>query len=268
MPSRRWTARPDDWLIVAGDTGDTLAQLELVLDVVTARFAKVIWTPGNHDLWTPRQWPDTRRGEAHYRRLVEACRARGVSTPEDPFLVWPGPAPVAIAACFTLYDYSFAPAGLSPDAAVAWAAETGVQCADEVLLSPAPYAARGDWCAARVAYTEARLAEVPTGTRIALVNHYPLAARPGRAAAHPALHDLVRHDAKRPTGTRRYPVDVVVSGHLHMRSTQVARRRALRGSVARLPGAVAARQGRRRPTCGRSCRHRRRRATAGATTGR
>ena len=30
----------DDWLIVAGDTGDTLAQLTLVLDVVTRRFAK------------------------------------------------------------------------------------------------------------------------------------------------------------------------------------------------------------------------------------
>ncbi len=212
-------ARPGDWLIVAGDTGDTLAQLELVLDVVTARFAKVIWTPGNHDLWTPRQWPDTRRGEAHYRRLVEACRARGVSTPEDPFLVWPGPVPVAIAACFTLYDYSFAPAGLSPEAAVAWAAETGVQCADEVLLSPAPYAARGDWCAARVAYTEARLAGLPAGTRIALVNHYP--SRPDLAVL-PRIPRFTIWCGTTKTADwhTRYPVDVVVSGHLHMRSTR------------------------------------------------
>jgi hypothetical protein len=123
-------ARPDDWLIVAGDTGDTPAQLELVLDIVAARFARVIWTPGNHDLWTPRHWPETRRGEAHYQRLVEICRGRGVATPDDPFVVWPGPTPVTIAPCFTLYDYSFAPPGLGPDAAVAWAAETGVQCAD------------------------------------------------------------------------------------------------------------------------------------------
>ena len=196
-------AHPDDWLIVAGDTGDTLAQLELVLDVVTARFARVFWTPGNHDLWTPRQWPEARRGKAHYDRLVEACRQRGVHTPEDPFVIWPGAVPVAIAPCFTLYDYSFAPPGLSPEAAVAWAAETGVQCADEVLLSPAPYCDARRVVRRRVWPTpRPGSPTMPSGTRIALVNHFPL--RPDLAVLPriPALHDLVRHDARPPTGTR------------------------------------------------------------------
>jgi 3',5'-cyclic AMP phosphodiesterase CpdA len=212
-------ARPDDWLIVAGDTGDTPAQLEFVLDIVTARFARVIWTPGNHDLWTPRQWPDSRRGEAHYQRLVEICRARRVATPEDPFLVWPGAAPVTIAPCFTLYDYSFAPPGLTPEAAVAWAAETGVQCADEVLLSPTPHATRGAWCATRVAYTEARLAALSVGTRLAIVNHYPL--RPDLAVLPRIPRFTIWCGTTRTADWHtRFDVDVVVSGHLHMRSTR------------------------------------------------
>jgi 3',5'-cyclic AMP phosphodiesterase CpdA len=213
-------ARPDDWLILAGDTGDTLAQLERVLDVVTARFARVVWTPGNHDLWTPRQWPDTRRGVAHYERLVGACRARGVATPEDPFLIWDrGPSPVAIAPCFTLYDYSFAPDGLTPDEAVAWAGASGVHCADEVLLAPSPYATRGEWCAARLAATEARLAAVPAGTRLVLAAHFPLRRD---LAVLPRIPRFAIWCGTRRTEDwhTRFPVDVVVSGHLHLRSTQ------------------------------------------------
>jgi len=208
----------DDWLILAGDTGDTLAQLELVLDVVTARFARVIWTPGNHDLWTPRQWPDARRGEAHYARLVDACRARGVVTPEDPFVVWPATGHV-IAPCFTLYDYSFGPAGMTPDEAVAWAAETKVQCADELLLSPAPFASRAAWCAERVAVTEARLDALPADARLILVNHFPL--RPDLAVLPRIPRFTIWCGTTRTADWHsRYRVDVVVSGHLHMRSTR------------------------------------------------
>lgn len=208
----------DDWLLLGGDTGDTLAQLQRVLDVVTRRFARVVWTPGNHDLWTPRQWPDARRGEAHYRTLVEACRAAGVATPEDPYLVWP-PTGHVLASTFTLYDYSFGPSGLSEAQAVAWAAETRVQCADELLLAPAPYASRSAWCHARVAVTEARLAALPAEARIVLMNHYPLCPE------HAVLPRIPRftiwcgttRTAAWPT---RFPIDVVVSGHLHMRSTR------------------------------------------------
>lgn len=208
----------DDWLLLAGDTGDTLAQLQRVLDVVTRRFARVIWTPGNHDLWTPRQWPDARRGVAHYQTLVEACRGAGVLTPEDPWITWPATGHV-LATTFTLYDYSFGPPGLSADDAVAWAAATKVQCADELLLSPAPHPSRAAWCHARVADAEARLAGVPAGARIVLMNHYPL--RPELAVL-PRIPRFTiwcgtRRTAEWPS---RFPIDVAISGHLHMRSTR------------------------------------------------
>jgi 3',5'-cyclic AMP phosphodiesterase CpdA len=212
-------AFPDDWLILAGDTGDTAAQLQLVLDVVTARFARVIWVPGNHDLWTPRQWAAAQRGVAHYERLVDLCRRAGVVTPEDPFIAWPGQPGALIAPCFMLYDYSFAPGGMSPAEAVAWAAAERVQCADEVLLSPAPFATREAWCAARVAYTEARLTAAPAGTPIVLVNHFPL--RPDLAVLPRIPRFTIWCGTTRTADWHtRFPLDVVVSGHLHMRSTR------------------------------------------------
>ena len=212
-------AYPEDWLILGGDTGDTAAQLQLVLDVVTARFAQVIWVPGNHDLWTPRSWPDAKRGVAHYERLVAQCRNAGVATPEDPFLEWPEAPRAVIAPCFTLYDYSFAPDGLSPAQAVAWAAADDVRCADEALLAPAPYDSREAWCAARVTYTEARLAAVPPGTPIVLVNHFPL--RPDLAVLPRIPRFTIWCGTTRTADWhRRFPLAVVVSGHLHMRSTR------------------------------------------------
>jgi 3',5'-cyclic AMP phosphodiesterase CpdA len=208
----------DDWLLLGGDTGDTLAHLQAVLDVVTTRFAKVIWTPGNHDLWTPRAWPDEKRGVSQYARLVEACRARGVLTPEDPYVTWPATGHV-IAPLFTLYDYSFAPDGLRPDAAVAWAAETKVQCADELLLSPAPYASRSDWCAARVDATEARLAALPADARTILLGHFPLRADLAILPRIPRF--AIWCGTTRTTDWHtRFRADVVVSGHLHLRTTR------------------------------------------------
>ncbi|GAA3057502.1 hypothetical protein GCM10020000_45160 [Streptomyces olivoverticillatus] len=68
----------------------------------------MIWTPGNHELWTPNTDPVQLRGVARYERLVELCRGLGVATPEDPWAVWEGEGgPVAVAPLFTLYDYSF-----------------------------------------------------------------------------------------------------------------------------------------------------------------
>ena len=42
--------RPDDWLIVGGDIGERIDRLRLALDALVPRFARVFWTPGNHDL--------------------------------------------------------------------------------------------------------------------------------------------------------------------------------------------------------------------------
>ena len=43
-------AFPQDWLILAGDIGETEEQFEFVLRCLSERFSRLIWTPGNHDL--------------------------------------------------------------------------------------------------------------------------------------------------------------------------------------------------------------------------
>lgn len=214
------TAQPDDWLILAGDTGESPAHLDVVLAVVSRRFAKVIWTPGNHDLWTPQALADERRGEAHYQRLVKLCRSYGVLTPEDPYAVWPGAGPrTAIVPTFVLYDYSFRPDSVAAEDAVAWAGAAGVRCADETLLSPHPFPSRADWCAARVADTESRLTAIPTDTRLIIANHWPL--RPDHAVL-PRMPRFSIWCGTRATEDwhQRFAVDTVVYGHLHLRSTR------------------------------------------------
>jgi 3',5'-cyclic AMP phosphodiesterase CpdA len=56
---------PADWLIIAGDVAERLADVGWALELLAGRFEKVIWTPGNHELWTvPRSpaWSARRRG--------------------------------------------------------------------------------------------------------------------------------------------------------------------------------------------------------------
>ena len=72
-------ASPDDWLLVAGDVGELLDSVEATLRLLRGRFAKVIWAPGNHELWTHPRDPVTLRGEQRYAALVEACRDLGVA---------------------------------------------------------------------------------------------------------------------------------------------------------------------------------------------
>jgi 3',5'-cyclic AMP phosphodiesterase CpdA len=212
-------AHPDDWLIVAGDTGERPSHLDWVLSQLVPRFAQIIWTAGNHDLWTPRDWPLEQRGESHYQRLVEICRRRGVLTPEDPYAIWPGDGPrTVIVPTFVLYDYSFRPDDVPREGALRWAAATGVRCADEDLLSPHPYSSRDEWCAAQVAKTEARLAAIPADVRIVLVNHYPLRRE---LASPPRMPRFSIWCGTRATESwpARFPIDVAVSGHLHLRSS-------------------------------------------------
>ena len=65
----------DDWLIVAGDVAEDFSQVERSLALLAARFAKVIWVPGNHELWTTPNDEVQLRGEARYQKLVDVCRA-------------------------------------------------------------------------------------------------------------------------------------------------------------------------------------------------
>jgi len=210
----------DDWLIIAGDTGETPAHLDFVLRTLRPKFAQLIWTPGNHDLWTPKTLAADQRGVAHYQRLVALCRRHGALTPEDPYAEWPGDGPRRVVVpTFTLFDYSFRPDTVARADAVAWAAASGVRSADEGLLSPAPYATCDEWCADRVAATESRLDSLPRDVRLILANHFPLrrdlAVLP-RIPRFSIWCGTMRTD----DWHRRYRVEVAVSGHLHLRSSR------------------------------------------------
>jgi 3',5'-cyclic AMP phosphodiesterase CpdA len=224
---------PDDWLIVAGDIGEQVSHLHFTLEQLTRRFAKVIWTVGNHDLWCPPDAPDRTHGQARYDELVDICRSYGVLTPEDPYALWPpsissppflgSPVPqfpIYICPLFLLYDYSFRPAEVSRDAALAWARESGVVCGDELLLDPEPWPSREAWCHARCDAAELRLSSLPPNAETILINHWPLRydlARPPRVPRFSIWCGTTRTEDW-PT---RFGARSVLSGHLHMRTTIV-----------------------------------------------
>lgn len=211
---------PDDWLILAGDLGETERHLRFVLEIATARFGRVFWVPGNHELWTLPQDPSPLRGEARYHHMVAVCRELGVVTPEDPYMPWPGAGPPRVVApLFVLYDYTFCPDDVREADALAWARAAGIECTDEAVLHPDPYPSRPAWCRARAAVTRARLDAIPADHRTILINHFPLRRELARLPAIPRFSIWC--------GTRLteswhldYRADVVVSGHLHIRSTR------------------------------------------------
>jgi predicted phosphodiesterase len=209
---------PSDWLIVAGDVGERPEHLTATLDILTARFARVIWTPGNHDLWAPRTATDRTRGLARYEELLAICRRYGVVTPEDPFLVWPAEPDTFIVPMFLLFDYSFRPANVPIEDAVRWARDRQVMSGDELMLDPAPYSSLAAWCAARCDLTEARLAGLPDTSRTILINHWPLRydlARPPRVPEFSVWSGTTRTES----WAERFRARRVISGHLHMRTT-------------------------------------------------
>ena len=211
-------AFPDDWLIVAGDVGDSPAHLVLALRELVPRFRQVIWTPGNHELWCPREATDRTRGADRYDELVGICRDLGAISPEDPYPVWPGDSQTVVVPMFLLYDYSFRPPQVALADAVAWARASGVGCGDEYLLDPAPWATRIDWCQARVAATLARLEALPVNVGTILVNHWPLRADLARPPRIPRFSIWCGTTATEDWG-RRFRARGVVSGHLHLRTT-------------------------------------------------
>jgi 3',5'-cyclic AMP phosphodiesterase CpdA len=216
---------PDDWLIVAGDVAERFDMVADALALLADRFARVIWVPGNHELWS-RPSSDEPVGVARYEALVARVRALGIHTPEDPFPLWPGPLPrgidrLVIAPMFLLYDYSFRPAEVPLDAVVEWAEETHNVCSDEILLSPAPYKSRIAWCHARLAETERRLrAEVPAGARTVLVNHWPLRRDLVRIPRVPRFTPWCGTVHTEDWHTR-FDAYAVITGHLHTRRTDM-----------------------------------------------
>lgn len=212
---------PDDWLILAGDLCETEALFVETLRRIRPRFQRLLWVPGNHELWTiPKR--DAYRGQAKYQRLVDHCRALDVLTPEDPYVAWPPREPrLLLAPLFLLYDYSFSPSG-EPAGALRWARETGIECVDEHLLHPEPYPSRQAWCAHRLTLTEGRLEAARRShpsLPLVLINHFPLRRSHAVLPAVPRFTPwcgTVRTD----DWHRRFRAQVVVYGHLHIRKTR------------------------------------------------
>jgi 3',5'-cyclic AMP phosphodiesterase CpdA len=209
-----------DWLILAGDVGEKAADIEWALRTFSQRFAKVIWVPGNHELWTHGRDPLRLRGEARYQHLVGICRSLGVVTPEDPYPVWAGPGgPVLVVPLFVLYDYSFqAVEGDTKEQGLERAYASGVVCTDEQWLHPDPHASREAWCGARLALTEQRLAGLPAGIPTVLVNHYPLVREPTAVLRYPSFVQWCG-TVRTADWPERYGAQVVVYGHLHIPRT-------------------------------------------------
>ncbi|WAZ25290.1 metallophosphoesterase [Streptomyces cinnabarinus] len=210
----------DDWLVVAGDVAETVADIRWALQTLSGRFSKVIWAPGNHELWTHPKDAVTLRGVARYEYLVTLCRELGVTTPEDPYPVWDGPGgPVAVAPLFLLYDYTFLPQGcVTKEEGLRYAQGTGIVCNDEYLLHPDPYPTREAWCRARVAQTERRLAALPDDLPTVLVNHYPLDRHPMEVLWHPEFAMWCGTE-RTADWHRRFRVETMVYGHLHIPRT-------------------------------------------------
>jgi 3',5'-cyclic AMP phosphodiesterase CpdA len=210
-----------DWLIVAGDVSESVEDVEWALALLNERFAKVLWTPGNHDLWSTPDDPIKLRGVKRYEYLVEVCRRIGVLTPEDPYPVWEGVAgPVLVASLFVLYDYSFGRnIADTKQRSLALAHIAGVVCSDEFLLHPDPYPSREAWCEQRVRASELRLEacedpDIPT----ILVNHFPLIEDPTRVLTHPEFAQWCG-TVRTAEWHRRFRACAVVYGHLHIPRT-------------------------------------------------
>ncbi|KAL5118595.1 hypothetical protein ACEQ8H_003446 [Pleosporales sp. CAS-2024a] len=221
----RLVARPNDDLILCGDVGETVEHCHTAFAKAKACFGQVWWVPGNHELYTmpmPAQTAAGARGQAKYAECVAAARQHGVLTPDDDFVLWHGAGgPVVVAPIFTLYDYSFRPAHVTLDGALAWAREMDIEATDEHLLHPDPYSSRIEWCHALVERTEAKLAAAVAAhphVPLVIAGHWPLRADLVTLPAIPRF-SLWCGTTKTADWHNKYHAKVVVSGHLHLRRT-------------------------------------------------
>jgi 3',5'-cyclic AMP phosphodiesterase CpdA len=206
-----------DWLIVAGDVSESIEDVRWTLKLLSERFAKVLWTPGNHDLWSTPDDLTELRGVARYESLVGMCQDIGVLTPEDPYPIFRTVVgSVRVIPMFVLYDYTFG-RNIAPTKAqsLALAHRAGVVCSDEFLLHPDPYPSREAWCHERVRTTEARIQACDSDVPSILVNHFPLRDDPTKMLTHPEFAQWCGTE-RTADWHRRFGAAVVVYGHLHI----------------------------------------------------
>ena len=170
----------------------------------------------------PVDTPGRARGEAKYHECVALARQYGILTPEDPFHLWEGQGgPCIITPLFTLYDYSFRPDNVLQERAVEWAKEEGVEATDEALLLPDPYPTKEAWCHALVTRAEQKLKDAAgKGLPLVLVNHWPL--RQDLVTIPRIPRFSIWCGTKRTEDWHtRFNAKVVVTGHLHVRRTDL-----------------------------------------------
>ncbi|MBT5913417.1 MAG: metallophosphoesterase [Rhodospirillaceae bacterium] len=214
----------DDWLIIGGDTSEKPELHEFAFKELSKRFGRLIWVPGNHDLWTfDSKSKYAKRGVEKYNMLVEIARSFGVITPEDPFLEWPEKSgndaeSLFIAPLFLLYDYSFRPKSVDRNNVKNWVREVHAECSDEILLDPKPYKSREEWCWERCDMSTEKLSNIPETCKTILINHWPLRLDlinlPRVPRFTPWCGTHLTHDWH-----NKFRANVVISGHLHTRRT-------------------------------------------------
>ncbi|MBF0118095.1 MAG: metallophosphoesterase [Desulfobacterales bacterium] len=209
---------PKDWLIIAGDTCTSFSDLRSVLEILNSRFAKTLWVPGNHDLWSGISGIQE-KGINKYQKLVEICHEFGTLTPEDPYVLWQGDGEQHyLVPLFLLYDYSFRPVYITEHMAVDWAKAAGIICTDEYYLDPIPYSSKIEWCYSRLEYSEKRLKKLPENIPKILINHFPLREDLIRLFRIPKF-SIWCGTKKTEEWHLKFGASVVVHGHLHMRAT-------------------------------------------------
>ena len=67
LPSREYAR---DALIVAGDVADRFDTIQRTLELLRSKFAQVLYTPGNHELWVRGDW---RNSLQKLEQLLELC---------------------------------------------------------------------------------------------------------------------------------------------------------------------------------------------------
>ncbi|QIW99623.1 hypothetical protein AMS68_005141 [Peltaster fructicola] len=220
---------PDDGLILAGDVGESIEQLNEVFKIAKEHFKHVFWAPGNHELYSSGSSSEDEmhlRGESKYMSCVMSARRYGVLTPEDEYFEWEYTSAdtgnvekALICPAFTLYDYSFRPSDVSEEDALDWAMEEGIRATDEALLYPDPYPTRQEWCKLLVSQCENKLAAAQAKNMpLIIINHWPLREDTIFIPRVPRFSIWC--------GTKKthdwhvvFKAKVVVTGHLHVRRT-------------------------------------------------
>ncbi len=211
---------PDDWLILAGDIGETAEYLKFALSILTSKFKQIIWVPGNHDLWTFPLDEFNLKGEKKYNSLVSICRDFNVLTPEDEYAEFTiQNQQFIIAPTLTLYDYSYRPEHIPYEKSVDWAAESGVICTDEDLLFPDPYPSIAEWCSYRCEYSESRLNQIPSEIPIILINHYPIIEEFAQLWRFPRF-TLWCGTKRTENWIKKFNIEIIIYGHMHIRSSK------------------------------------------------